>query len=200
MKRLALIAALAGPLLFSALVILLTLLEYRFLLTLGWDPLNAPTHDWPSGLSLGPYGGWMVAGFLVCGLCMTLFALRMRSSLKPGLASGAGTVLIALAGLALMGEAFLTDPLSRPGPHTWHGILHDAFFVLLGLTLMPGMLALGRAFQHDSRWRGLAVFTWVTAALSLPTFFLKGLLFYVFLGAILLWSEIVALRLRSLQK
>ena len=52
MKRIFLI----GPLLFALVVVTLTLLQYDFLRGLGWDPINAPTFDWPSGLALGPYG------------------------------------------------------------------------------------------------------------------------------------------------
>jgi hypothetical protein len=200
MKRVALIGGLLGPVLFAGMVTWLTIMEYDFLRTLGWDGLRRPTVDWPSGLALGPYGGWMIATFLVCGLLLALFGLGLRQALKPGFFTKAGTSLLTLAGLAMMGEVFLTDPsLLNPRPRTWHGILHDAFFVLLGLSLMPGMLALGRAFQKDPHWRGLALYTWATAALALPTFFIKGIAFYVFLAAVLMWSEVIALRLRSLQ-
>jgi hypothetical protein len=199
MKRIALISGLLGPVLFAGMVIVLTVVEYDFLRTLGWDSIRRPTVDWPSGLSLGPYGGWMIATFLVSGFLLALFGLGLREHLKAGFFSKAGSTLLALAGLAMMGEVFLTDPsLLNPRPRTWHGILHDVFFALLGLTLMPGMIALGRAFQKDPRWRGLAIYTWATAALALPTFFIKGVAFYVFLAAVLIWSEVIALRMRSL--
>ena len=199
MKRFAVTCGLAGPVLFAGMLVWLTIAEREFLRTLGWDGLRRPTLDWPSGLSLGPYGGWMVATFLVCGLLMSVFALGLRGNLKPNRFSLVGTTLLLVAGLAMMGEAFLTDPLKATGPPTWHGMLHDAFFVALGLTLMPGMLALGRAFQLDPRWHGLAPYTWVAASLALLTFFFKGIAFYLFLAAVLSWSEIVALRLKSLQ-
>ena len=199
MKRLAVICGLAGPILFAGMLIWLTTIEQDFMRTLGWDGLRHPTLDWPSGLALGPHGGWMVATFLVCGLLMSLFALGLRVYMTPDPFSTAGTALLLLAGLAMMGEAFLADPTRAPPPPTWHGVLHDVFFVALGLTLMPGMLVLGRAFQLDPRWRGLAIYTWGSAALALFTFFFKGIAFYVFLAAVLTWSEVVALRMRSLQ-
>src|SRR5512143_1108112 len=77
MKRLALISGLAGPILFAGMVIWLTIVEYDFMRTLGWDGLLRPTLDWPSGLALGPCGGWMVATFLVCGLLMSAFAVSL---------------------------------------------------------------------------------------------------------------------------
>ena len=76
--------------------------------------------------------------------------------------------------------------------------MHDAAFVLLGLTLLPAMVFLVGAFQADPRWRGLAVYTGASAALVLPAFVLKGLAFYVFLGGVLLWSEAAAWNLRRL--
>jgi hypothetical protein len=199
MKRLAVAGGLIGPLLFAGTVIWLTFAEYDTLISLGWDGRFRPTLDWPSGLALGPLGGWMVAAFLICGALLSLFGWALRQDLKPGRSASIGTGLMMLAGLAMMGECFLTDPTLSPAPHTWHGILHDAFFVMLGATLMPGMLALGHAFRGDVRWKGLTWYTWGTAALALPTFFIKGLAFYVFLAAILTWSEITAWRLKSLQ-
>jgi hypothetical protein len=141
----------------------------------------------------------MIATFMASGIMISLFALGLHLGLAPGLSTTIGTTLLILAGFAMMGESFLADPLKDPGPATWHGMLHDTFFVVLGLTLMPGMLALGHAFRRDPRWRGLSLYTWGTAALALVTFFFKGIAFYVFLAAILTWSEVIALRLGSVQ-
>jgi hypothetical protein len=204
LSLLGVICGLAGPLLFAGTVVSLTILQYDFLRGLGWHPLLAPTFDWPSGLALGPYGGFMTAAFILSGFMMSVFALSLRASLIVGTAvqlpyqpnaARIGSTLLALAGLALTGLAFTTDPTIRSTPATWHGRLHDGSFVLLGLTLLPAMLFLGRAFRRDPRWASLAVYTWVTAALIIPTFILKGAAFYVFLGAVLLWGEVIALRL-----
>jgi hypothetical protein len=59
------------------------------------------------------------------------------------------------------------------------------------------MLLLGRVFQRHERWKNLSLYTWVTLALIIPTFWLKGVFFYVFLLAVLTWSVMVAFRLRS---
>ncbi len=95
----------------------------------------------------------------------------------------------------MMGLAFTTDPTLRSTPATWHGRLHDLSFVLLGLSLMPGMIVLGFAFQKQIRWKTFSAYTWVTAALALPTFILKGIAFYIFLLAVLGWSEVIAFHL-----
>ena len=61
------------------------------------------------------------------------------------------------------------------------------------------MILLGFAFQKDERWKNLSAYTWITVALALPTFWFKGAAFYVFMLAVLAWSEVVAFNLISLQ-
>lgn len=193
MKKIILI----GPALFTFVLTTLTIVEYDFLLSLGWHPINDPTFDWPSGLALGRFGWIMTATFIFTGFIMTLFARRLFLDLKRTALSKLGTTLMSFAGLFLATLAFTTDPTIRDYPATWHGRLHDLSFVLLGLTLFPAMIVLGFAFRADERWKSLAVYTWGTLALAGPAFFIKGAAFYVFLFAILLWNEIAALRLNS---
>lgn len=184
------------PLLFVVVVTGLSIVEYDFLRSLGWDPLQAPTFDWPSGLSLGPLGWLMTAAFIVSGAMMALFAFGLRFALQTQ-SGRLGSTLLMLAGLAMMGLAFTTDPTIRSTPATWHGRLHDLSFVLFGLTLLPAMIVLGFAFQRDEHWRNLAVYTWITAALAIPAFVVKGGTFYIFLLAMLAWSEMLATRLKN---
>ena len=186
-----------GPALFAIVLATLTIVEYDFLLSLGWHPINDPTFDWPSGLALGRFGWIMTATFILTGFIMTLFARRLFLDLKPGTASKLGSTLMAFAGLFLAALAFTTDPTIRDTPATWHGRLHDLSFVLLGLTLFPAMIVLGFAFRADERWKNFAVYTWGTLALAGPAFFIKGAAFYIFLFAILLWNEIAAIRLNE---
>lgn len=195
MIKLAARAGIIGPLLFGGVVTTLTILKYDFLLSLGWHPINAPTFDWPSGLALGKYGWIMTATFILSGGMMTLFASGLRLSLPRSRISLIATFVLSLAGLALACLAFTTDPTIRSTPATWHGQLHDLAFVLLGITLMLAMILLGFAFRHSEYWRSLSSYTWGTAFLAVPTFSLKGAAFYVFLLAVLAWSEITALRL-----
>jgi hypothetical protein len=197
-KRLLRIAAVAGmtcPLLFAAALVALTALQYDFMLSLGWRPLAHPTLDWPSGLALGPYGALMTAVFIVCGLGMGLFGIGMRRALGEGSAVRRASLLISLGGLAMVLLASPTHPTLSTAPMPFTGYLHDAAFVLLGLTLFPAMLIYVRVFRQVPAWRGLSGYTLFTAALAIPTFALKGAAFYLFLAAILAWSEIVAVRL-----
>lgn len=196
-SRLIKLAALVGmvaPIMFAVIVIGLTIAEANFMRSIGWDPFGNVL-DWPSGLAMGPYGWLMTINFFVCGAMMAFFAYGLKLALREKLA----TTLMMLAGFAMMGLIFTTDPTHRSYPKTWHGFLHDSFFAALGVALMLGMLLLGRVFQKKDRWKNLSIYTWVTLALVIPTFWLKGMAFYVFLLAILIWTEMLAFRLRSTQ-
>lgn len=188
------LAGLVAPILFAVVVTGLTVAQAGFMRTLGWNPLG-PIIDWPSGLAMGPSGWLMTVTFFVCGALMAFFAYGLKLALQEKFA----TTLLIFAGFAMMGLVFTSDPTLGRTSYTWHGFLHDAFFAVLGFTLMPGMLLLGRVFQHEEQWKNLSVYTWGTLALVIPTFWLKGLAFYVFLLAILVWCEIVAWRLQSTQ-
>jgi len=197
LKRAAIISGLIGPVLFAIVVTSLTIIKYDFLLSLGWHPLNAPTFDWPSGLALGSYGWIMTLTFILSGLMMTIFASGLRLNLPPSRITLIATFTLSLAGLALAGLAFTTDPTIRSSPATWHGCLHDLSFVLLGLTLMPAMIFMGFAFHTNERWKSLSLYTWITVALAFPAFWLKGAAFYMFIMVILVWSEVTAIRMYS---
>jgi Protein of unknown function (DUF998) len=198
LQKLAAWGGIVGPLWFAGAVTVLTIVQYDFMRGLGWDPIYAPTFDWPSGLSLGPYGLWITLTFILSGLLMVTFALALRTALDGETAPRIGTLGLLLAGCALTGLAFTTDPTIRSTPATWHGRLHDLSFVLLGIFMLVSMLGLGRAFQNDPRWRGFGTYTFVTAACAIPSFALKGIAFYLFLGAILTWSVVIAIKLLHL--
>ena len=195
MIKLAARAGIIGPLLFGIVLVTLTILEYDFLLSLGWRPFQPL--DWPSGLALGEYGWVMTLTFILSGLLMTFFAYGLRFGLPRSQWTAIATWLLALAGLAMVGLMFTTDPTLRSTPKTWHGVLHDGFFVLLGFTFMPAMVLLGFVFRTEPHWNNLALYTWITVALAVPTFWLKGLAFYFFLLAALIWCEVIALRLNA---
>ena len=188
------VSGIAGPILLSGVIAVLTIVEHDFMVTLGWDPLTAPTRDWPSGLALGPWGFVMTAAFIVCGLMLVLFAAGMSTAFRWERGGPTASVLLAFAGLAMCILAFPTDPTNRALPLTWHGFIHDAAFVVLGVVLFASLAAFGFVFLAKGKWRANAVLSWSTAALIVPAFTLKGVAFYLFLVAVLLWCEAAALR------
>lgn len=197
----AVIAGSVGPLLLGGVITLLTIGQRDFMTSIGWR-LEAPL-DWPSGLALGPYGWVMTGTFLLCGLLIIVFASGLRLRLPRGRLTELCTWLLIAAGLGMIGLVSPTDKTLDKEllgmPATWHGRLHDSSFVMIGVTLMPAMIALGYVFLKDQRWKNLAVYTWVTVALAIPTFWMKGFAFYIFLLAILVWCEVIAFRLKKLE-
>lgn len=187
--RIAAWAGIIGPLLFGGMVIVLTITQYDFMRSLHWHPLTAPTTDWPSGLALGPQGLWMTATFIISGALLVLFGQGVRV-MFPVL----GASLLSIAGLALACLAFPTDPTFRSTPATLYGTVHDASYVVLGLTLLPGMVLLSRSFRKQQSWRWLATLTILVLILIIPAFVFKGVLFYIFLAGIFGWCLCVSVQ------
>jgi hypothetical protein len=195
--RAAALAGTLGPLMLAGALIGLTLLEYDFMRSLGWHPLEAPTFDWPSGLALGPHGAWMTATFLACGAQLIVFAAGLHQSLpdRPGRIGG---LLLGCAGLAMAALSAPTDPTLRGGPRTPAGLIHDLAFLVLGVTLLPSMLLLARSLSRHPAHRTTARLAWAVALLIPPAFLLKGPFFYAFLAAVLGWFPLAARSLRRL--
>jgi hypothetical protein len=198
--RAAIVAGTAGPLLFAGVVTALTILQRDFMASLDWNPLTAPTRDWPSGLALGPLGPVMTLTFILCGGLFVVFARGMRDAYRSARGAAAGSRLLALGGLAMALLAFPTDPTYRHLPLTWHGLLHDAAFAVLGAALSLSLAAFGFSFRTAGRGRAMTIFSWITAALIAPAFALKGLAFYAFLAAFLTWCVAAAIGLLRLAK
>lgn len=197
LQKTAAIAGMIGPALFGAMLVILTWAEYDFMRSLRWHPLYAPTVDWPSGLALGPYGGWMIATFILGGLLLMLFAV----SLWQRFPDSAGPKFLFVAGLGLMLLSSLTDPTFRSDPTvTWHGVLHDSAYVLLGLGLLPGLFLMARTFARQPGWQTQSRLTWLVLVLTVPTFIIKGIAFYVFLLSVLAWYQLIALRIWRLNQ
>lgn len=191
--RLAAYAGIVGPVLLGSVITILTIVEHDYMTSIGWM-LRAPL-DWPSGLALGPYGWIMTLTFAVSGILIIIFAAGFRFGLPSSRLTTIAIWLLILAGIGMIGLISPTDKTMDRPLRTWHGILHDSSFVVIGLTLMPAMVLLGFVFLKDPRWKNLAVYTWLTVALAVPTFWTKGFAFYFFLLAILVWCEVMAFRL-----
>src|SRR4051812_4527968 len=105
MRKAAAFAGTVGPILFGAVLIVLTLLEYDFMRSLGWEPIGFSNTDWPSGLALGPHGHIITAAFLINGLFVIVFAAGLWGSLPATRTARTAAALLLLAGFAMMGLA-----------------------------------------------------------------------------------------------
>lgn len=200
MVRAAALAGVVGPVTLGLSIAVLSYAQYGFMQDLGWHPLLAPTVDWPSGLALGPYGRVLTFAFILSGLLLTVFAAGLAVELGGGRdfrrSSVASPILLAAAGLALALLAFDADPTLSQDPPTLHGLLHDAAFAHLGLTLLPGLVLVSLEMVRCARWRSHGLYTLATALLVIPCFVIRGVAFYLFLIAVLCWFVVTAFRLR----
>jgi hypothetical protein len=183
-----------GPVLFGLVITLLTLLQYDFLVGLGWHPIAPSEVVWPSGLALGPYGWIQVANFVLFGVLLIAFAVGLHRGAVAGKWTPAGPVLIGVAGIAFILSGFKTDPYGIPETlHAWiHGI---AFFVIV-LSLLPAFFFVWWRLRKDPAWRGYDRFSLISGMLYVVSFFLPGIIgTYALLAVVLIWIEVLAIRL-----
>jgi hypothetical protein len=195
MVRLAAVAGMIGPVLFVVVLLALTAIQYDFMIGIGWRPLRDPAGAWPSGLALGPYGWVQVWSFVLSGLLLMIFAVGLHLGTTNGRASRIGPALLFLAGTAMALMGFETDPIRRTAPRTPHGLVHDLAFALFVLTVLLAFFFLWRRLSEDPLWRGHARYTLVTGLLAALFLLLPGVAYYLFLAVVLIWFEVMALRL-----
>ena len=152
-------AGMVSPVLFGAVLALLTALQHDFMIGIGWRPLVDPADAWPSGLALGPYGFLQIANFVASGLLLALFAIGLHLEVGDGRGSEVGPCLLFVAGAAMALMGFETDPIRRVGPRTLHGLIHDAAFVLFVLALLAALFMLGQRFKTAPLARTLSLHT-----------------------------------------
>jgi len=187
------LAGTIGPLLFVSVLLALSVLEYDFMLGIGWRPVASPAGAWPSGLALGPYGLAQVANFVVSGLLLAFFSLGLHLEASDGHDSPLGPALLFVAGTAMTLMGFETDSIRRIGPRSLHGLIHDASFVIFVLAFLAALFALWRRFEADPRWRGHARYTLVTGILAVLLLLLPGVAYYLFIVTLLAWIEVTAI-------
>ena len=194
--KLAGIAGTIGPILFGGVLLALSVLEFHFMLGIGWQPLADPAGAWPSGLALGPYGAAQIANFVISGVLLCLFALGLHLEIATRHASTSpGPALLFVAGVAMALMGFRTDPIERVGPRSLHGLIHDSAFVVFVLAFLAALFFLWWGLRWDARWRGHARYTLATGMLAVLLLLLPGLAYYLFLVTLLAWIEVTAILL-----
>jgi hypothetical membrane protein len=187
-----------GPALFAATLLALTVLQYDFMLGMGWRPLADPAGAWPSGLALGPHGWAQNASFVLSGILLTLFATGLHLGATRG--SWIGPALLSVAGAAMALMGFETDPIRSTGPRTLHNLIHDLAFALFALALLPSFFFLWRRFRKDALWRDHARYTLATGVIATLSLFLPGVAYYLFIAVVLVWISTTGVKLwRSTQ-
>ena len=200
-------AGLIGPIVFGVMITILTLLEYDFLLGLGWDPIYSSDVPWPSALALGPYGYLQVANFVVFGGCLISFGLGLQRGVRAGgRTSWVGPALVIIVGIAMLLLGFKADPRTSGLPQSWHGWIHALAFFVVALAILAAYFVLWRRLRRNSRWSGYGSYTLISGVLCTILLFMSftdliipgQVAFYLFLVVMLAWIEVIAIRLRSI--
>jgi hypothetical protein len=189
------VAGKIGPLLFGTVLLALSVLEYDFMLGIGWRPVTDPAGAWPSGLALGPYGVVQVANFVASGLLLAFFAIGLHLGATSGRGSPLGPALLFAAGTAMALMGFETDPIRRIGPRSSYGLIHDTAFVVFVVAFLAALFSLWRRFGADPRWWSHARYTLVTGILAVLLLSLPGVAYFLFIATLLIWIEVTAVRL-----
>lgn len=194
------LAGMIGPAMFGLIIVVLTLAQYDFMVELGWHPTRSSDVPWPSGLALGPLGWLQVANFVLFGSMLIAFAAGLhRGVARGGRGSSVGPALLILAGLAMVLAGFKTDPDISGGPQTWHGLIHGLAYLLFVFSLLSSFFLLWWRLRRDPLWRGYGLYTLITGVLYALLFLRpEPIAFYLFLALILVWIEVMAIRLRSI--
>src|SRR5215203_3704320 len=189
------VAGTIGPVLFVTVIFALSVLEYDFMLGIGWRPVADPAGAWPSGLALGPYGPAQVANFVASGLLLAFFALGLHLGATNERGSPFGSALLFVAGTAMALMGFETDPIRRIGPRSLHGLIHDVAYVIFVLAFLGALFSLWRRFEADPRWQFHAMYTFDTWKLAVFFLWLPGVAYYLLIVTLLVWIEVTAIRL-----
>ena len=158
-----------------------------------------------SDLAVGPYGFVMTINFVLRGLLsLALVWALSRAASKSGL-SRTGLVLLAIWGIGALVLALFPTDLAGAKP-TLHGIIHLFVALLAFICGAIGELLLALRFAKAEPWRSLRAPALVIAILAIILFVILlmsafphayGLVERIFIGLVLLWMLVVALRMRS---
>lgn len=189
-----------GPIIYSIVVIIIGHLRPSY------DHITQ--HMSVLGESGGPNAIVMnIAGLALLGILMIAFSFSLHLGIKKSKYSKFGSILIAVAGAALMGSAFFPcDP--RCVNISFTGKMHDVFGTIPAIAIILALLLISNAMKLDIRWQNYRAYTSVTSILTIFCSFL--LIFAVFedwsglvqrfgMGIPLLWMMVITIRLFSLE-
>ncbi|MDD1665760.1 MAG: DUF998 domain-containing protein [Methanomicrobiales archaeon] len=151
------------------------------------------------GASGAPYALVMnLGGFLLLGILLVIFSFGLYAALKPSLASRAGAILVAIAGLTYIGEAVFSCDKGCI-PVTFAGSAHLFIGDLAVLDAVLAAFVLALAMRPDTRWKGYWEYSVASGylVLVLLPFFpflvgLTGLMQRVVVAIIFLWLLVIA--------
>jgi hypothetical protein len=196
-----------APWLWSAIVVVLTVLEYDTLTGFGWTPGGSHGVNYPSSLALGQFGWAQMANFGLFGVLLIGLAIALYRSVRRPWPARVAPVLMGVAGFGFLLSVFPTDNGPPNAPMTWHGAIHGIGFITVFVPLLLSMFFLALSARGDSRWHGyiwlgpaigvIALLAFVGLAAILPAS-LDQLPFYLTLLVLFIGITLIGLRVSRL--
>jgi hypothetical membrane protein len=196
--RLLILGGAAGPILFSAVVIVSGALRVDY-----GHIVNFISELGATGT---PSAGLMnYAGFLPAGLMLAAFGVALAKALPRRRATLLASILVTLfgAGLAVSGIASCDPGCPQTGGSV-ENLVHNRIAPIAFICLIAGAAILGIQFRDIPAWRPLSVYSLLSSvaglcllvalASSLDTRELTGLWQRLLLAVLFLWCAVVGLR------
>ena len=187
------------PILFALALAGLTALQYDFLRSLGWHPVDNPSSGLPGALTAGPYGEVAAYAFVAAGVLLAFFQVGLhRGAVEEGGARGwrAGPLLLAAAGAATAAYGLSGGPADAAEPTVGEALRYAAAVVVYAC-FVGAAYFMWRRLRWALRWRWQARVSLLAGLLIIVSLFLDRYGFYLFIGTVLVWMELHALCLRN---
>jgi hypothetical protein len=198
------LGGIVGPWLWTAVVLLLTALEYDTLTAFGWTPAEANGVQYPSSLALGQLGWVYMANSAVLGLLIIGLAAGYYYEVRPRLRDRIGPVLLGIAGVGAVLGLFPTDHGPPNAPTTWHGVIHNLGFALFFFSLLLSFVFLTASLWGQSRWRSPKWLAPIAGIAAVGIFILAGLVpvinQFALILLLFLFITLLGLRLRAFRR
>lgn len=190
------------PVLFALVLAGLTAVQYGFLQSIGWHPVDDPSAGWPGAMTAGPFGGVAAYTFVAAGLLLAFFQVGLhRGAVEEGGGRGwrVGPLLLAVAGGATVAYGLLDGP-AVTGRLTASGAIRYAAAVVVYACFILAAYFMWRRLRWALRWRWQARVSLCAGLLIVGSIFLTRYGIYLFIGTVLLWMELHALCLRNVSE
>ena len=202
-QRLLAICGIIGPIVYAIIVIILGFLHP--------DYNHVTQYMSELGAVGAPYAIIMdTVGLPLLGLLMIFFAFGLHRGIGEDKGAKIGPTLVAVSGTALvMTGIFPCDP--GCADVTFVGNMHSVFATIAGFAMLLAPIAISPRLRNDYRWQGYLVYSLATvvvagiisAVFGLMIFeawtrALEGALQRISMGLLLLWIDVMAIRLLRL--
>lgn len=187
---------LLGPLIFMTVALLLPAVSEYSLIS-----------DTISELAIGRFGMVQTITFFVAALsslALTLGLWRMLPKTK-GVRTGSGLLAVWCLGLTVDG-IFPIEPLIPGVKQSSTGLVHLGAALVAFICILLSIFVLSFSFRQMDEWRNFAPWSFTLGVLALAAFFLPseggraGLYQRIFVGIVMLWLALMAVRLRNLAR